>query len=391
MRKMVEYKENNNSCRAHVLHIVGDPVGGVRLHVHTLLQELEGRGVCVSYAYSICAADSVFLDEISEIRSLVNAVIPLSIKKRPHWSDFKNLLSLYKYVKDYKVTIVHGHGAKGGVYSRLLSFLTQAKCVYTPHGGTAHDMFSLLEKTLYKVCEKILSFSTSYYIFESQYTKEAFSNNLGVTSTQCKIVPNGMDVEGFKVRSRENRAKLKGGCLSGLHVGVFGMLRKEKGQIYLIHAVGELLNNGFNVVLHVFGDGPDCEGLKKLVEELCISSNVYFYGDVSFVGSYMAEVDVVVIPSIFESFGYVAVEAMLLDKTVIASRVGGLVEILTEWRGGFVRPCNVSDIVDLLEDVIMGKLVLDEKKIKHMKEKASHYYSSERMLDSIMSVYKEIM
>ena len=396
MHLLQSFDSNNNELHAkwldnHILHVVGDPVGGIRLHIHTLIKEQEKHGIRISYAYSISSVDSVFSKDIESICLAVDACIPMRVRKKPHYSDLINLKTLYQYIKANNVTIVHGHGAKGGLYARLLSAVIGVKSVYTPHGGTAHKMFNQLEEAIYTTCENALSYFTGCYIFESYYTKDSFRNKLGLNRNKWKVIPNGIDAQEFRNQA-ENVCIAYLGKQTGMHLGVFGVLRSEKGQAYLISAVCKLIKSGYDLTLHVFGDGPDREELKGLVEKYTVNERVHFYGDVPSAAAYMSKMDLVVIPSLYESFGYVAVEAMLLNKFIVASRVGGLVEVLRDWECKlFVNPRDIDELAAAIVNFIDRDWLSVSSRSTCVNDNIHIYYSAERMAFDTFNVYLELL
>lgn len=370
--------------RLHVLQIVGDPVGGIRKHVHSLLLGLDQSQLLQSYAYSNIATDSSFQIDIDKFDT--HFTIPLPIKKKPDPTDFLNLWKLVRYVKNNKINIVHGHGAKAGFYARIIGIICRIPSVYTPHGGVIHPMFSFWQDQIYIFIERLLIKSTRCFIFVSHYSKENFFSRIGKVPGKWLVNYNGIECtpqEKDLIDQRDNEK-------SKTHIGVFGMLRHEKGQIYLIRAMASLLNKGyFNIHLHVFGDGPE----KKILEEQAANSGmtkmITFYGDVSDPERWMAGMDIVAIPSLFESFGYVGLEAMALNKPVVASAVGGLLEIFNNETALLVPPKDTMAIQDAIiwciENPELAELMAQKSRSRCVEK-----FSIKVMLRKITDCYFEI-
>jgi len=316
----------------HILQIVGDPRGGIRKHVHSILTGLDDTRFIQSYAYSDITTDTIFIKEIEDLYTQLQRIIPLHIEKKPKFIDLSNLMILMRYVKGANVDVVHGHGAKGGFYARIIGIFCQIPAIYTPHGGVVHRMFGFWEDKLYTFIERCLIRSTSCYVFVSHYSEESFLSRIGRISGQSLVNYNGIESPSSDASNRmDDRDKT--------HIGVFGILRQEKGQIHLINAVASIKQSGYeDVILHVFGEGPDREMLEKQVKKFCITETVIFYGDVSKPEQWMARMDIIAIPSLYESFGYVGIEAMALGKPVIASAVGGLCEVFNHETALLIPP-----------------------------------------------------
>lgn len=373
----------------HVLQIVGEPVGGIRKHVHTLIRGLSGSGLKTSYVYSSLAQDDVFKADYPAISGLLSGrLFSLPISKRPGPADLLNLYRLYKYVKQEGVGLVHGHGAKGGAYARLLSMSCGVKCVYTPHGGAVHRMFGPVEEFLYSSAEKILFHFTDYFVFESSYSRDAYFAKIRRPAQRSIVNHNGISLsEPQKMGAEPEKPVYSGPEGSSANIGVFGILRQVKGQEYAIKAAAILRGRGIHVKLHFFGDGPDLEKLQALAAQSGIKGSVFFHGQVTRPEAHMSEMDIILIPSLFESFGYVALEAFSVKKPVIASNTGGLPEIVTDGEDGLlVSPADPAAISEAI-----GKLLAEPDLARRMGEKgygkAGGKFALEPMLKKILSVY----
>ena len=321
--------EQGNKRRIHVLQIVGSQVGGIRKHIHSILLNLDAKNFKFSYAYSTVIFDTKFHADLERMASPMDGgLLPLVINRQPSLLDAVNLLKIGWYLAKSDVDIVHGHGAKGGFYARILGHLFGIKTIYTPHGGTAHNMFSRLGNGLYTAIEKALFSWTDYFLFESLYTANAYQAKIKRIPRYWQVNHNG--VTKVAVNSCLLAKGVEKADKQMTRIGVFGMLRKEKGQIYAVEALTYVLEQQYDVSLHLFGDGPDRAKLVETADALQIQERVFFYGDVSDAECHMREMDIILIPSLYESFGYVAIEAMALEKPLIATRVGGLCEVVQE-------------------------------------------------------------
>lgn len=369
----------------HVLQIVGDPVGGIRRHVHALLFGLSSYGIRQSYSYSTVSNDLVFREEIpSLIRLLEDRVLPLPIPKKPSLNDLSNIIRLRRFINEAGVTVVHGHGAKGGAYARILSILCDVKSVYTPHGGAVHDMFGPIESSVYTFAEKMLLPLTDKFVFESEYSSRAYFDRVGRRPRDWAINYNGIPKPSID-------PSLKRFPASGevLNIGVFGMLRSQKGQVYAIRAISSI-NSRRPVRLHLYGDGQDKAFLIDEVRKLGVTNSVVFHGETSSPLECMRDMDIILIPSLFESFGYVAIEAFSLKRPVVASNVGGLPEIISDGKDGLLVAAKAQD--EIAAGVI--KLCDSPQLAEQMGEKgylkAAEKFSLKSMLFGLAEIYKKL-
>lgn len=155
-------------------------------------------------------------------------------------------------------------------------------------------------------------------------------------------VHNGVDLGVFTPRGRSGDDVLS--------IGWAGRMVPGKGVPELLHAIA-LLGQDVPVELHLAGDGPDREALQQRVDELQLGGKVVFAGSVLDMGSFWATRDAGVFPTngSVESFGLAAVEAMACGNPVIASRSGGLQEVVEDGMTGLlVEPGDIEGIAEAL-------------------------------------------
>ena len=331
------------SDKIKVLHIVGDPVGGIRKHIHDILHGLSEEFEL--FYVSSRNGDAVFYDEIEDLMMNINQYKSLHIPKRPSIYDLINLVRICYFVRKNGIDVIHGHGSKGGLYCRLVGRVAGCKTVYTPHGGVVHSMFGRVESILYRWVERFLCMFTDLFIFESNYTANTFDEKFACKETHSRLVNyNGIDLSvvlPVKLINYNNSTPKK--------LGVFGVMRSEKGQDIAYQVVKDLILTGRKLELHFFGEGPLREILYRQAIIDKVDSHFFFHGEVNDVYSYMRKMDFVLIPSRFESFGYVAVEAGLSGVPVISSNVGGLKEVLSE---------TYSFLFDVSDRKNIGEIIL---------------------------------
>lgn len=371
-------KDINVRC----LLITGDAVGGIRLHVHSIIEELLHRGLNVAYACSLHA--DVRGDK--EIEAFDNMGVPIlrrGIFKGPAFSDFVNIIIFARFAKRHKINLIHGHGAKGGLYSRVIGFLIGAKVIYTPHGGVVHAMFSPINTVVYSLLERFLYYLTDYFLFESNYTRNEFFRLVGRSS----IIKSMVNYNGIHNKFLFTSKSINPSGNNAANILVVGMLRREKGQEVMLCAARILKNRGMIFSLNFCGNGPSLSKLKMLTNQLGLDEFVNFHGDVSNPQLLFEKSTLVVIPSLFESFGYVAIEAANNHRVIVASRVGGLCEIIIdEVSGLLVEPGNATDLADKIQYLIQNPkkaLLLSEAAFS----RCSNLFSIEKMMSNLVACY----
>jgi len=373
-------------CVIKVLQILGDPTGGIRKHVHEIIQS-SSQYNCEAHYIHGGTLDAVGKGDIKKFNFNGVHRVQLRILKKPHLSDLFNIVAIARYCRLHEIDIIHGHGAKGGIYCRLVGLLVGVPSIYTPHGGSVHASFGMIEGFVYRAIERMLKSITRLYLFESNYTFQSFVRFAGnLQQDRYQINYNGIDVESFSSFSHWLHGKDE-----VVNILVVGVLREIKGQAVAIHGLAKLQERGGRRYhLHFCGEGQDTNKLKTLVSRLNLESDVTFHGEVVDVSRWYEMCNIVVIPSLFESFGYVALEAALMRRPVIASDCGGLSEIVINGETGHLF---AAGDIDLLSDKIIRVLqdvVETDKLVSAGAKRVKDYFNSNIMLKNIHWAYQSV-
>jgi glycosyltransferase involved in cell wall biosynthesis/peptidoglycan/xylan/chitin deacetylase (PgdA/CDA1 family) len=232
-----------------------------------------------------------------------------------------------------------------------------------PDGFAASLLARLLKKPLViKVHGSDINISTRYFIRRKMIVWALNSSEkviavsaalkeemvkIGVPSEKIVIVPNGVDAELFKPMDQAECRKKLELPLDKKIVLFVGNLVRVKGVEALVSAFADLR---VSALLVLVGDGP-LEGiLRAKVKELNIKNRVIFAGRITHdaIRNYMNACDIFCLASLNEGCPNVALEAMACGKPVVATKVGGLPEIVTDETGLLVEPQNVSALADEL-------------------------------------------
>jgi glycosyltransferase involved in cell wall biosynthesis len=119
-------------------------------------------------------------------------------------------------------------------------------------------------------------------------------------------------------------------------VGTVAVLERRKGHQFLLEAAAQLKSQGYRIQYYLAGDGSLRAELEEMVERLKLTNEVTFYGFVSDIRAFLSRIDFFVLPSLHEGLGVAALEAMAAGKAVVASRVGGLAELVVDSDTGLL-------------------------------------------------------
>ena len=157
----------------------------------------------------------------------------------------------------------------------------------------------------------------------------------GVDGRRLRVIRSGIDPAAFAAL-QSSVARPNGEIM----FGSVGVLEDRKGHRVALDAVAALRRQGYNVKYRIAGDGTRRHDLEQQAIQLGIKDQVGFFGFVADTVNFLADVDIFIMPSLFEGLGVAALEAMAAGRPVVATRVGGLAESVVDGVTGRLVPPN---------------------------------------------------
>ncbi len=199
-----------------------------------------------------------------------------------------------------------------------------------------------------------------------------------VPAHRIGLVPNGLD--GARYQPREPRAALR-------RIVVVANLRAEKGHDVLIDAAGAVLRRFPDARIDCVGAGPERERLVARARDRGVAHAITFSGHCDDVADRLAAGDIFVLPSRSEAFPNALLEAMAAGLPVVASGVGGILELIEDGRTGLLMPPgDPSALSDRLLR-LMSAPALASSLGARAREHVLAHYSFERMVDAFEQLY----
>ncbi len=356
-----------------ILHVLRSPIGGLYRHVSDLAAAQTQLGHDVGV---VCSTE----DSLS-ISNALKALEPklklglhrLPMQRLPHPNDLNVIRNIRKIVNLTNTDVVHGHGAKGGLYSR---FSTRTN-VYTPHGGSLHFNWHQMQGALFLATEKLLAARTNGYVFVCQFEKREFESKIGKMKMPAAVIYNGLQEADFKI------------IPPNFEAGDFlfvGEMRKLKGVDVLLRALALLKSEGSDMSAIFVGDGPELSEFQKLADELGLAEKTQFVGRLPF-QSALALGKTIVLPSRAESFPYVVLESIAAGRILIASDVGGIGEILPP---DFLVPCDNPVLLAKKLGETIGHQKMLQENIAETRKKAYEHFTVIEMAKAAIYFYKSL-
>jgi len=415
-------------------------VGGPAKHVTWLTAATRRAGIESELIAGTVPAGE---DDMSYFaaRQGVEPIILTEMSREVSPKDALTIWKLYRLFKRLQPDIVHTHTAKAGTVGRiagiLYRWLTPAallgrpracRFVHTYHGHIFHSYYGRLKTRIFLTIEKILArTATDRIVVISQQQFREIHEEFGVgRAGQFKVIPLGLDVGAF-AGWRERRAAARAGLGAGAHdilVGIVGRLTEIKNHKLFIEAAAMYLERHANtesetldaataaarrVYFVVVGDGHLRPELEMEAHAFGIEEHITFTGTRDDPENFYAALDIVALTSLNEGTPLTLIEAMANARAVVATAVGGVVDLVGHAIEKEAAPTIVAEAAYTLCErgvrvrtndaegfcEALSYLVADEELRREMGERGlafvAEYYSKERLVKDVLNLYSELL
>lgn len=279
-----------------------------------------------------------------------------SIMRRILWL----LWSAFKVRK--KTSYIYSHFALHGF---IVSLIIDAPIISFFHGPWAHESslsagIKIKKFVLQKYIEKQTYIKSKYVHCASVSFKELLVNEYGIEPRKIIVVPLGVNLDRFKPIKMHNARNILGLDESDFILVAVRRLTNRMGIKDLIQGFSLFHSQGYTGKLFIIGRGPQYDEYQKQIDDLGMANHVKMLGAVSDseLPIWYAASDASIVPSLdLEGFGLVALESLACGTPVLASRCGGLEEIIEKWNGDFLfDPARPDQICSKLAAFSEGEL-----------------------------------
>jgi glycosyltransferase involved in cell wall biosynthesis len=335
------------------------------------------------------------------------------------WRDLIVIAKLVRILRRLEPVIVHTHKSKAGATGRIAALIYRwatpsaiwlrprlCRVVHTFHGHTFHGYFSAAKSSLFLSLERWLArIATDAIIVLSSQQREEIRDRFRVGGRdQFRVIPLGMDLEEFSAQPRARvRAEL-GVPPDTVAIGIVGRLCAVKNHDLLLRAAAQLAHGeeGANRArFFVIGDGELRGELEARSRELGLSERVTFTGFRRDMDRLYRALDVVALTSRNEGTPLTLIEAMACGRPVIATEVGGVVDLLGRrvrsdgrfnvWEHGLgVASDDDGGFADALDSLIRSPTLRDDMGERGRAFVAAHF-SRDRLIRDVAALYDELL
>ena len=264
-------------------------------------------------------------------------------------------VALHDTARKHELDLVHmhyaiPHAASAYLAKQMLAMERRLRIVTTLHGTDItlvglHPSFHAI--TRFSILE------SDGLTAVSSYLRDETVRDFSVPSSRIEVIPNFIDTQTWRPdREPCHRSKLApGGEKIVMHISNFRAVKRVEDVVRVFARINEEVPSRLIMV----GDGPDRPRAAQRASELGVSDRVLFLGKHTSVAELLSCADLFVLPSENESFGLAALEAMACGAPVIATRSGGLPEVIDHGETGFLHEVGAVEAmaesgIGLLED-----------------------------------------
>ena len=360
--------------KTRVIHIITrlDKGGSAETTLHIVSSlNMEKYDVFLAHGLSRESNMSIMEKEVvesdlllAEAKGVRVFALPSLVRRLSFKNDLLAFINIYRLIKRIRPHIVHTHTSKAGLLGRLASFLARVPIIiHTPHGHVFHSYYGPVMTKVFVFAEKILSFITDKITALTNRERDEHLEE-GIASIEKYIV-----IHSGVMLDRLMNMNIDAGAVRGEFgiaqdsnvIGVVGRLVPIKGHKYLVSAAKRIIKEFRNTVFVFVGDGYLSSRLERQAESLGVRKNIIFTGWRKDAVEILDLFDILVLPSLNEGMGKVLVEGMALGKPIIASNVGGIIDLVRNGENGILVPPGDSDA--------LGEAILQLLKDKNLSEK----------------------
>jgi len=346
----------------------------------------------MGYEVEVACSNVGFTDKIEQEGFRVYT-IPFS-RNPLSYRNIKAIVKLYKIMKENHYVMIHTHTPVASFLGRIIAKVVGIPhIVYTAHGFHFHELGNPIKNFIYFRLEKLAGRFTDVLItINKDDYKVAVERNMVPNGKVVYIKGVGVDTERFdseKVSLDGVDASLAN-SLGGIFISV-GRLEREKHFDHLLKAFLLVKQKRSDFKLLIMGDGAEGDYLKNLSIALNLQNNIEFLGYIKGVEKFLKVSNVFVFASSREGLPVSLMEAMAMEKPIVAYNIRGVRDLVEDGANGFL--VKFGDIDTLAERILylMENPDIAKEMGKRGREKIEREFSLNVILPQMIALYREIL
>lgn len=356
--------------------------GGAQKYVYDLASSAQEAGHSPVVLYGVPGKLSDMLHERG-IRTIQLQGLERDLKLSGEVSSFFQLL---RTIKEERPDVLHVNSSKGGLALLAGRIRGVKNILFTAHGWAFNEDRSPLQKYILRCIYVVTVLLSHATICVSDAVRKDIASPL--LHKKLVVVRNGIEPSNYLLRETA-RQKLRSDT-SGVWVGMTAELHKTKRVEDAIQAVAKLRDEFSTLSLTVMGEGEERARLEELIASLNVSDRVFLPGFIADAPTYLHAFDIFLMPSRTEALGYSAIEAGYAGLPVIATRVGGLPEVIEHEKTGLLVPKENPDALASAVRTLLSNPEQAKQYGTALKAFVEQEFSKERMVRETFDLYKTL-
>jgi len=319
----------------------------------------------------VCSSGGVNVEKL-DLMGIKHYEIPDIENKSPK-TIMSVCIKLKDIVKKEKISIIHTHHRMAAFYVSLLGLYK--KCSFI---NTSHNTFS--DKVLFTR----FAYKKAKLIACGEMVKKNLVEIFGLPEEQVSVIHNAVKPFEKEIIPEPLIEELHNkGCFV---VGNIGRLSKQKGIVYYIQAIPNVLEQCPNARFLIVGSGEEETALKSLASSLEITEKLFFLGYRTDVQNLMKQMDLIVLSSLWEGLPLTPIEAFSVGKTIVATAVDGTVEIVEDGVNGLLisseNPEQISNNIIWMSEHTDERKIMEQNAFESFEKNFSFLIFSEKYVNS---------
>ena len=368
-----------------VLHVVS--VDKENYYLNNLADHSDAGEVDYSFV-TFASADCDFVRDFERRGRRVFGLGCMS--RRDYPKAYRMLGKLYR---ELDADIVHTHLFDASLIGLTVAKRQGRKTVLTRHHSDAvHEIASPMKRRFYLALENYISRHADQIIAPSQMVRDFLVEKEGVPDEKVTIIPYGQTTERFDNVTPEavEAVRRELGMGGGTAMVNVSRLFHRKGHQYLFEAFADLVKGGLDAKLYLVGDGDHRAALEAMCRETGIADRVKFLGWRNDALAVVAASDIVVHPSLEDALSSAVIEAVMLEKPIIATDISGVRDSLGNGKyGRIVPPADAAAFREAISETL-NNIDAAREAARQGRKYLLEYMDATRVANQYLEIYKRL-
>jgi len=367
--------------RIKVMHIT-QSVGGVETYIRQVIQHIDREKFEI-----VLASSEPSIEQFCKEQGIKHYHVRMSRGFNP-FTDILSVFSLRKLIGKEKPALVHLHSSKAGFVGRIAAKTKGCKSLFTPHGGS-YLSFTGFKRLLFFLLELIGKKFTYKLLCISHTEANRFIYAVGIKAEDIFIIPNSLFIPPVPPQVPNTLGLLQG----GIKIGTIGRITYQKNPLLFADIAFDTVQQFPDAHFYFLGAGFHDHlraELEDRIKRHGIENNVHLInkGDAVLALNFLRQIDIFLLPSLYEGLSYALLEAMLEGVPCIVSRTDGNNDVINNNENGFT--CLAREEYS----AVIAALIKDKQRAKCIGEKGRQYVMAKhdirKNIKQLEKIYAEL-